>query len=48
MVDVGVGQDDRVDGGWVEVREVTVDLVGVVSATLVEAAVEENALSVDF
>ena len=42
MVDVGVGEDERVDAGRIE-REAGVPLEGLVAPSLVETAVDEQA-----
>ena len=47
VVDVRVREDHRVDLRWVE-EEVLVALVAVLAPALVEAAVEEDPLAVDF
>lgn len=47
MVDVGVGEDDAVDRFGVK-RELTIALHGFCTAALVEAAVEQETLAIDF
>jgi len=48
VVDVGVGKDDVVDVGGVEVGEAAVDFVGIKASALIESAVEEDFGAVNF
>ena len=48
VVDMGVGEDDAIHAGGVEVGEVSVDAELVFPVTLVHAAVQEDFFAVDF
>jgi hypothetical protein len=47
VVDVRVGEDHHVDVLRIEVREAAVHLVGLLARSLIEPAIEQDALAVD-
>ena len=48
MINVGMGKNNDIDGFWVEVRKVAVDLVSIFAMTLIKSAIEKDVLAIDF
>ena len=46
VIDVSMGEHDEVDGLWIK-GEILVPLNGVLSASLIEPAIEQDALAID-